>query len=381
MRMVDANHDGYGYVEIENGTIVNVIWQEEKVEGPVLMPAFVDLHVHFRDPGQTHKEDLETGMRAALAGGYTDVQLMGNTKPITSSQELAEDVKNRADAMHLIDVHPAVSITKDFDGEDFSHLNTLKTPVRMITDDGVGVKSGKVMKDAMDEAARLGLTFTLHEEDPEFSKTDMRLAENLMTLRDLHLADVTHAKVHFAHVSTKECIDWIREHKKHNDKISCEVTPHHLVLWDQDYRVNPPIRKQEDVMALREALHDGTIDAIATDHAPHTKEDKEKGAPGMVGLEIAFALLNTHLIHERVTTLQNLSALLSEKPAKLLGLTQGVLEVGMDADLVVVDLDEEFTIDPETFYSKGRNTPFAGAKVKGRILQTMCKGEWKYPFS
>lgn len=381
MRMVDAHHDGYGYLDIENGKIVKVHWQEEPVEGTqVLMPAFVDLHVHFRDPGQTHKETLETGMRAALAGGYTDVQLMGNTKPIMSSQELAEDVRQRADALNLIDVHPCVSITKDFNGEDISHLKTLKEPVRMITDDGVGVANGKVMFDAMVEAKKLGLAFTLHEEDPDFTKTDMRMAENLMTLRDIHLAEVTGAKVHFAHVSTKECIQWIREAKKTNPNISCEVSPHHLILADNPYRVNPPIRKEDDVQVLREALLDGTADAIATDHAPHTAEDKEKGAPGMVGLEVAFSLLNTHLIATGILPMQRFSALMSEGPSRLLGLNQGLLQEGMDADLVVVDLNEEATIDPDKFYSKGKNTPFAGETVRGKVLQTMEKGTWKFPF-
>ncbi len=380
--MIDCDGEKYGQLVIEDGVIVEVreLPEPDDKGSKVLMPAFVDLHVHFRDPGFTHKEDLESGMRAALAGGYTDVQLMANTKPITSTQAQAEDVRRRADALDLITVHPCASITHGFDGVDLSHLDEIKDPVRMISDDGIGVDSAFVQWEAMRVAKEKGLTLTLHEEDASFSKTDMRLAENVMTLRDLYLAKETGAAVHFAHVSTKEAIDWIRSAKQENHHITCEVTPHHLVMWDNDYRVNPPIRKEEDVLALRKAINDGTVDCIATDHAPHTAEDKANGAPGMTGLEIAFSLCYTHLIKNAVISLQTLSRLLSGRPAELLGLTQGRLAVGQDADLVVVDLEETWRIDPEAFYSKGKNTPFAGETVQGKVVQTMQKGVWKYPF-
>lgn len=382
MRMADAHTEGYGYLVIEDGVIAEVVWMNPP-EDPghhLLMPAFTDLHVHFRDPGLTHKEDLETGMHAALAGGFTDVQLMGNTQPITSTMEQVEDVIARARALDLIDVHPCISITRDFDGKDLSHLNEVKAPVVMLTDDGFGVADAKTLFDAMNLAKEKGMRLTLHEEEPAFSKTDMRLAEDVMTLRDLHLGRVTGCYTHFAHVSTKQAIDWIRAAKAGSDRFTCEVTPHHLVLWDNPYRVNPPIRAKEDVDALREALTDGTVDAIATDHAPHTKEDKDKGAPGMTGLELAFALCYTHLIKGGIIGIKTLLRLLAQRPAELMGLQQGLLQPGMDADLAIADLAAEYTVDPEAFYSKGKNTPFSGARLQGRIVETWHKGVRKFPF-
>lgn len=381
-RLVDAYGERYGQLGIQDGIIeeIRLLDEPEEQSAEILMPAFVDLHVHFRDPGQTYKEDLESGMRAALAGGYTDVQLMANTIPVTSSMEQVKDIVQRADALGLIDVHPCISITNAFDGRDLSHLAEAGEPVRMISDDGKGVASAWVQLEAMKIAKEKNLVLTLHEEDATFSQTDMRLAENVMTLRDLYLAEVSGARVHFAHVSTKEAIEWIRKAKKTNPNITCEVTPHHLVLWDHEYRVNPPIRNQEDVTALQEALADGTIDCIATDHAPHSGEDKKKGAPGMTGLEIAFSLCYTHLIRETIISLQTLSRVMSETPARLLGLNQGRIEVGQEADLVVVDLEDRRAIQPDEFYSKGKNTPFAGETVYGKIVRTMCKGVWKYPF-
>lgn len=381
MRMADAHHDGYGQLVIEDGVIKEVIWMNppEDAGTKVLMPAFTDLHVHFRDPGMTHKEDLESGMRAALAGGYTDVQLMGNTKPVTSTMEQALDVIRRAQALDLIDVHPCLSITRDFDGKDLSHLKDAGAPVVMLTDDGYGVADAKTMYDAMCIAKEKGLLVTLHEEEPTFTKTDMRLAEDLMTRRDLYLSEVTGCRTHFAHVSTKQAIEWIRAEKEKTDRITCEVTPHHLVLWDHDYRVNPPIRKKEDVEALIAALEDGTIDAIATDHAPHTEEDKKNGAPGMTGLELAFGLCYTHLIRTKRIELKTLLRALAERPAELLGLSQGRLAPGMDADLAVADLGETYTVTPDALYSRGKNTPFAGEVLQGRIVETWHKGVRKFP--
>lgn len=380
--MADAHREGYGQLVMENGIIQEVIWMDppDHPGSRLLMPAFTDLHVHFRDPGQTHKEDLETGMRAALAGGFTDVQLMGNTKPVTSTMEQVQDVIRRARALDLIDVHPCISITRDFDGKDLSHLADAGPPVVMLTDDGFGVADAKTMYDAMEIAREKGLMVTLHEEEPAFTKTDMRLAEDVMTLRDIYLSEVTGCKTHFAHVSTKQAIQWIREAKKQSDRITCEVTPHHLVLWDHGYRVNPPIRKKEDVDELIKALSDGTVDAIATDHAPHTAEDKRAGAPGMTGLELAFSLCYTHLVRTGIISIPTLLRALAKRPAELMGLNQGLLQPGMEADLTVADLDAGFTVKPERFYSKGKNTPFAGERLQGRIVETWHKGVRKYPF-
>ena len=199
-----------------------------------------------------------------------------------------------------------------------------------------------------------------------------------MTYRDIYLSKLTGAKLHLAHVSTKESIEEIRRAKKEGLKISCEVTPHHIALYDNDYRVNPPIRKKEDVDAIIQGIKDGTVDAIATDHAPHSKEDKEKGAPGISGLETAFSICHTSLVRSGEISLNRLSQLMSRVPGDLMGANKGKIKRGYDGDIVLIDLDKEITIDGENFVSKGKNTPFYGQRYYGQIVATIRKGEIKY---
>jgi len=259
--------------------------------GLTCLPAFCDMHAHFRDPGMTNKEDLASGSRAAVRGGYTAVNLMANTKPVVSTHAQVKDVLARAKHIGLVDVHQCISITRDMDGKTVDHLEGLGKHVRIISEDGHDVMNARVMLQAMTAAARLGLTVMCHCEDSNLSPVDYRLAEDLMTHRNIELARVAGCRLHVAHVSTEGSMRAVIAAKQAGQQVTCEVTPHHLALTEETcFRVNPPLRTQHDVDFLIHAVEDGWVDAIATDHAPHMPEDKTAGAPGMVGLETAFGV-------------------------------------------------------------------------------------------
>lgn len=382
--IVDKDSNFKGDILIEDGLIKEIA---EKIEndknyevidakGKVVMPAFVDLHVHFRDPGFTHKEDLETGSKSALRGGYTTVNLMANTKPICDSEEKHNDIVTRGRDLDLIDIFQVVAVTENFDGQNLVDYSKLTT--KFLSDDGKGVLSDLTMYNALLKAKENNKTIMVHAETETFSKIDYRISEDLMTIRDLYLAKYTKSPIHFCHVSTVDSINAIRRGKEDGVKVTCEVTPHHIYLHDLPYRVHPPIRKKSDKEALIEAIKDGTVDAIATDHAPHTAEDKEKGSPGLVGLETAFCVSYTSLVRENGVDIKLLSKLMSYGGAKLLEVNKGLIKGGYDADLVFVDLDKKIKINPEEFASKSKNTPFEGMEFYGEILMTMKKGNVKY---
>lgn len=383
-RIIDGDKDFIGDLYIKNGLIADygkdLDYDGKIIQGKdlVLMPAFVDLHVHFREPGYTYKEDLSTGGKSALRGGYTLVNLMGNTDPICSSMETVEYVLNRGLELDLVDIHQCVSITKDFDGETLDHLDLLDNRVKFITDDGMGINSNIVMYNVMMKAKEKDLTIITHAEDKDLTPIDYRISENIITLRDIYLSKVTGAKLHLAHVSTKEAINEVRRGKSEGVNVTCEVTPHHIALWDNDYKVNPPIRGKEDVDSIIQGIIDGTVDTIATDHAPHSMEDKAKGSPGMVGLETAFSISYTKLVKSNKVDLKKLSQLLSANGAKIMGYNKGKIEKGYDGDVVLVDLDKKVTINPEEFHSKGRNTPFEGMDFYGKVMMTIKSGQVKY---
>lgn len=388
-RIIDAFQDFTGDVYIKDGLIDEIGKKINKenvetmdAEGKVLMSSFVDTHTHFRDPGFTWKEDIETGSKAALRGGYTGVCLMANTKPICSSKETLEYVRNKSKELDLIDVHQCLSVTKDFDGVTLTHLEELKDDpeIRAISDDGVGVANSNTMLQAMKIAKKNNWVIMSHAESPEFSKVDMRIAENMMTLRDVELAKITGARLHMCHVSTKECIKYIIDGKMSGANITLEVTPHHIGLTRDinDYRVNPPIREKEDVEAIISAIKLGMVDTIGTDHAPHTAEEKKNGSPGMVGLETAFPICYTKLVRENGISINKLSELMSFNGAKLLGMNKGKVSVGTEGDLVLVDLDKKIKVDSKEFLSKGKNTPFEGMEFYGEILATIKGGVIKY---
>lgn len=387
--IIDAYENFNGDILIIDGKISEIGKEINKTEvetidakGLTLMPAFIDTHAHFREPGLTHKEDIESGSKAAAKGGYTGVCLMGNTNPICSTREVVEYVRNRAKEVGLVDIHQCVSITENFGGKSIEHLNAFEDDSELvaITDDGVGVMDSSIMMKAMEKAKENNWIVMSHAEDKTFSKIDMRIAEDLMTIRDLYLAKVTKARLHMAHVSTIESINAIRRAKKEGANVTCEVTPHHIGLTTEEsnYRVNPPIREKDDVKAIIEGIKDGTVDCIGTDHAPHTQEDKEKGAPGMVGLETAFSICYTELVKKYGITINKLSELMSRNPANILGMNKGSITIGKDGDLVLVDLNKEVIIDKDKFVSKGKNTPFHGRKYFGEVVMTIKAGKVIY---
>ena len=387
--VVDCSQSFFGDVYIENGIINEIGKSLDKdgvdildAKGLTLMPSFVDTHAHFREPGLTHKEDIETASRAALRGGYTGVCLMANTAPICSNKEVLEIVRNRSKELNLIDVHQCVSVTKGFSGRDITHLDDFKDDkgIKAISDDGVGVMDSGVMFKAMEKAKENNWVIMSHAEDHKFSKIDMRLAENMMTLRDIALAKETGARLHMSHVSTKEAIEYITEAKKEFDNITCEVTPHHIYLTtkESNYRVNPPIREREDVDSILKAIKLGFVDCIGTDHAPHTAEDKEKGSPGMVGLETSFSICYTALVKSGIIDLNKLSEIMSKNSAKILGMNKGKISIGTDGDVVLVDLDKRIKVNSADFHSKGKNTPFEGMEFYGQVVTTVKGGRILY---
>ncbi len=302
-----------------------------EAKGLILMPAFIDTHCHWRTPGFEYKEDIATGSAAAAAGGYTFVNLMPNTKPVCSSAEIAHEVMAKAKEIGLCDCNQTVSITKNFDGKTLDHL--------------------------------------------------LELAENIETVRNCHLAEYYGTRLHMCHVSTKEAIRAIRQAQYSGARVTCEVTPHHLWFDDSrlQYKVNPPIRKADDVEALVEGIRNGTVSCIGTDHAPHTAEDKARGAAGMVGLETAFAVCYTKLCRECGLPLEHLSALMSAGPAGVLGLsTKGLLAPGFDADLVLVDIDHMFTVHADELHSKSKNCPYDGQSFYGKVMLTLKAGKETY---
>ena len=348
--------------------------------GRTLLPAFVDLHCHWRTPGFEYKEDIATGSAAAAAGGYTFVNLMPNTKPVCSSADIAHRVMAEAGRIGLCAANQTVSITENFDGRTLDHLKTLPEDLKFITEDGKGVQSGEVMAKAFAIAAQRGLVIMSHAEDMDISPWDYRLAENIETVRNLHLCEYYGARLHMCHVSTKEAVEAIGAARWKGVPVTCEVTPHHLWFADTDYRVNPPIRKAEDVEALIEAIRLGVVDAIATDHAPHTDQEKAAGAAGMVGLETAFGVCYTKLCKEKGLPLARLAELMSTAPADILGLAgHGRVLPGCAADLVLVELDTPYTVDKNALHSKSRNCPYHGAQLWGRVDLTLKGGKvtWK----
>ncbi len=380
-RVLDWSQDFVGDVYVNNGVISeigkNLIKNCEtiKAEGLTLLPSFIDLHAHFREPGLTYKEDIESGSYAAVKGGYTMVNLMANTNPVCSNMDTVNYVLNRAKEVGLIDVHQVVSITNNFDGKDISHLDKLDSSVKIISEDGNDVMDSNVMLKAMLKAKESGKIVMCHCEEHSLNAVDTRLSENTMTWRNITLAEFTGCSAHMAHVSTREAIEYVIEAKKKGFNVTCEVAPHHIVPMENDYRVNPPIRNKADIDFLIKAIRDGWVDAIGTDHAPHTMKDKEKGAPGISGIETSFGICYTKLVKERHISFNKLSEIMSRNPAYIMGVKKGQIKIGYDADLVIVDTETEYEISADTFKSKGKNTPFNGRVVYGNVIRTLKHGK------
>lgn len=460
-RLVDSNIDSPGTLIIGDGKIRGVFLGECKTaktaimyasaflaetpadtkpefydaKGMTVMPGFIDMHVHFRYPGQTQKEDLNSGLHAAIAGGYTSVVLMPNTSPVISDSDSAKKVMDEANDKNLARVFQTVSITKNFEGNDTSGLNNLQgKEFPVITEDGHDVLSAAVMLEAMKKAGEKGIIVSCHCEDPSLAQAAkpyrqralsfmkqygipagkihietpnvpaavnfeidgnltranslLALAEDTATIRNIEIAKTAGCHVHICHCSTKASMDAVRRAKEEialgntSEGFDCtvEVTPHHLGLVGTDAPniralVNPPLRSEDDRRAIIEALRDGTVDTIATDHAPHTQDDKAAGAPGFSGIETAFAVCNTVLVKKEGFSLKQVSRLMSENAAKMLRLKAGRLAVDYNADLVLVNPDEEWIVNSENFASKGKSTPLEGKKLCGKVHATFFAGK------
>ncbi|SER04662.1 dihydroorotase [Gracilibacillus ureilyticus] len=372
----------------------------------LVSPGFVDVHVHLREPGGEAKETIETGTNAAAKGGYTTVCSMPNTQPTPDSVEILKNINQRINETAKIRVLPYASITQRLIGEQLTDMEALKEEGAFaFTDDGVGVQSADMMLQAMIRAASVNKAIVAHCEDNTLIHEGVMhegniskqlglpgipsVCESVQIARDVLLAEAAGCHYHVCHVSTKESVRVIRDAKKAGIHVTAEVTPHHLLLNDTaikendaNFKMNPPLRAEEDQQALIEGLLDGTIDFIATDHAPHTKEEKSNGmadAPfGIVGFETAFSLLHTQFVQKGIFTLKQLIDWMTVKPADVFDLPFGRLEPGQSADLTLIDLQVNESIDKTTFLSKGENTPFDGWKVTGKPVVTIYQGEVVY---
>ena len=377
-----------------------------EADGLTALPAFIDMHVHLREPGLEYKEDIASGSAAAVAGGFSTVCCMPNTKPVTDNRYIVKYIVDRAKEVDLAKVYPIGAITVGLKGESMAEMGSMKEAGAIaMSDDGQPVTTAQMMRLALEYAKDYNLLLCSHCEEKSLinegvvnegenaTKAGLKgipsCAEDIMIAREIILAEMLDTKVHICHVSTAGGVQLIREAKARGVKVSCETCPHYIAGTDElilDYdtnsKVNPPMRTEKDRQAILAGLADGTIDVIATDHAPHHYEDKNvdfsAAANGISGLESAFALSYTYLVDSGVITLDKLIELMSQKPAKLLGLESGNLKVGGLADITLVDLNKIYKIDAKTFKSKGKNTPFDGWEVKGKVCATVVEGKIKY---
>jgi dihydroorotase len=405
-RNLDANAD----VLLRDGKVVSVepgvaaSGKDAKiidVKGLWVVPGLIDLHTHLREPGQEYKENIETGTLAAAAGGYTAVCAMPNTVPPNDNRAITELMVRRAREVGKVRVYPIGCITQGQKGETLAEMGELQEAGCVaVSDDGRSVMNSEVMRRALEYARGLGLVVIQHAEDTHLSangpahegaastriglRSQPAAAESGMVARDLELVALTGARYHVAHASCAETVRLVREAKKRGLPVTCEVTPHHLMLtdeacagYDTSTRVNPPLRSDKDVAAVREGLADGTIDAVATDHAPHSPIEKdvefEQAASGMIGLETALPLC-LELVHAKLLTPLALIMRMSTAPAKILGLPGGALSAGAIADVTVIDPQTSWTCDVTRFRSRSRNSPFGGRSMRGRAMLTIVAG-------
>lgn len=374
--------------------------------GCYVMPGLIDLHVHLRDPGLTYKEDIVSGSKAAARGGFTTILAMPNTKPVIDSADRVKYVQNKAKELSPIHVMQIGAITKGQSGEELADIEEMiEQGVPAISEDGKSVMNARLYKNAMGIAAKYDIPVFAHCEDrnivgkgcvneDEHSR-EMGLpgisnaVEDIIAARDIILAKETGAKLHLCHCSTKESVRMVELAKKEGIKVTGEVCPHHFTLTSDDvdpndanYKMNPPLRTKEDRDALIRGLKDDIMDVISTDHAPHSREEKTMPitrAPfGIVGLETSVALTITELVDKGILTPMQMAEKMSYNPAKIIGLDRGSLEEGKAADVTIIDPDAEYVIDPMTFLSKGKNTPFNGRRVKGLVKATICDGKIAY---
>lgn len=371
--------------------------------GKVVTPGLIDMHVHLREPGQEAKEDFVSGSRAAAAGGYTTIATMPNTKPVVDNAALVRSLQKRAAEESLVHIAIIGALTKGQRGEELAELGDMtEAGAVAFSDDGHYVQRAKVLLNGLDYLRAFDKVIINHDEDTtlieegcmnEGHRSAMlgvkgrpTVAEDIAVDRDILLAEYADARVHVAHISSARAVDMVRQAKKRGVKVTAEVTPHHLTLTDDCVdltdsatKVNPPLRRQADVNAMVEGLKDGTIDAIVTDHSPHAEEEKDREyclAPsGFPGLETALGVLLTELYHTEKLDLNTLISKMTAEPAKLFALSGGTLSVGSSADIAVLDIEQEWMVEAEKFYTRGTHSPFVGRRLKGRAVMTMVDGQ------
>jgi dihydroorotase len=424
-RVIDssANLDGVMDLLIDAGKIVSVggdaaetAWQREgstlytpleviDAHGLLVVPGLIDIHTHLREPGYEYKESIESGSAAAVAGGFTAIACMANTNPVNDDAAVTEYILDKARAVGLVQVFPIGAISVGLAGERLAEIGELnQAGVVGISDDGKSVMNSQLMRRALEYAGMFGLPVISHCEDTQLAahgvmhegrvSTELGLrgipaqAEDIMVARDIALAELTGGRLHIAHVSTAGAVRLVHDAKARGLRVTAEVTPHHLFLTDEAVRgydpntkMYPPLRTTADIEALRQALKDGTIDAIATDHAPHDLADKEvefdQAPMGIIGLETSLPL-TLRLVNEGVLTLTDAIAKLTWGPSQVLRLAKGTLQVGADADVTLIDSQTEYVVDRREFRSKSRNSPFHGWTLKGRAVMTLCAGRVVY---
>ena len=401
---------------IDKGKIIDL---KAKIEGEnsqvidasrlVVAPGFIDMHAHIREPGQEDKEDIHTASLAAAKGGFTSLCAMPNTNPMNDNRGVTEYILSEAKKRALVNIFPIAAITKNLQGEELTDMADLVSAGAVaFSDDGKCIQNSQVMRRALEYSNFLQTLIIDHCEDFNLSQEGLMhegfsshffglkgipaSAEDIMVARDIILAEAAHTRVHIAHLSTRGAAYLVREAKKRKIKVTAEVTPHHLILtdsalenYDTNLKVNPPLRSQDDVQALLEAVKDNLVDVFATDHAPHTPEEKDvefDRAPfGIDGLETAVSLLLDKLVNKNIISLHRFIEMISTKPAQILGLKdKGRIAVGADADLTILNLHKEVVVDIRKFASKSRNNPFHGWKLKGTPVMAIVAGNIVYPF-
>jgi dihydroorotase len=416
-RIIDPsqNMDATMDLLIEKGTVSRIATtipegKGQKTEvidltGMIITPGLIDMHTHLREPGHEYKETIQTGSEAAVAGGFTSIACMANTEPVNDNRSVTEFIMRQAQAAGMARVCPVAAVSKGEDGKVLTEFADLKDAGAVaLSDDGNPVMDSSLMRNALEYASSLGIPLISHCEDwnlsagglmnEGFMSTELGLpgipntAEHIMIARDIALAEFSDVSVHIAHVSAAESVRIIREAKKRGVKVTAETAPHYFTLTDEaltefstNFKMYPPLRRNEDIEAIKEGLKDGTIDAIASDHAPHSSIEKdvefEYAANGIIGLETSLSASLT-LVKENILSLSQLIAKMSTNPAEILKIPGGTLKVGSNADITVIDLQKKWTVKADKFRSKSRNTPFEGRNFRGRAVLTIVGGDVKY---
>ena len=376
-------------------------------KGKLVFPGLIDMHTHLRQPGREDEETILTGSKAALKGGFTSVLCMANTNPVIDNKAVVEYIRAEASKAGLINIYPAAAVTKGLEGKELTEIGQIaEAGAKALSDDGKPVMNAEILRRALEYAKMFGLPIISHCEDTNLSRNGVmnegfvstklglkgipRASETVMVMRDIELAGLTGAKLHIAHISAKESVETVREAKKRGIGVTCETCPHYFTLTEEAVlgfntkaKVNPPLKTKEDVAAVKKGLSDGTIDAISTDHAPHSVEEKDVefdfAASGMIGLEFALPLANTELVKNRILDWSGLVRKMSVNPSKILSLPgKGSLAAGSDADVTVFDPSAEWVVEEKCIESKSKNTPLVGRKMGGTVLVTIVGGKIKY---